>query len=58
MRTFDIIRANTKLHPTTVRCPDVNATDKNGKTPLDYAVLFKHTELADLLRKNTAARLR
>jgi hypothetical protein len=52
MRTFDTIRANTKLNPTTVRCPDVNAKEDDGKTPLDYAVLFKHPEIADLLREH------
>ncbi len=31
---------------------DVNATDRNGKTPLDNAIKRKHPELADLLRKH------
>ena len=31
---------------------DVNAKIDDGKTPLDYAILFKHTKTADLLRKH------
>ena len=32
---------------------DVNAKGGvNGETPLDLAIAFKHTELADLLRKH------
>ena len=31
---------------------DVNAKDKSGNTPLDYAVSRKHPETADLLRKH------
>jgi ankyrin repeat protein len=30
----------------------VNAEDKYGYTPLDYAIKDKHTETADLLRKH------
>jgi len=30
---------------------DVNAKNRNGDTPLDYAITFKRTELADLFRK-------
>jgi ankyrin repeat protein len=26
--------------------------NKDGKTPLDWAIDFKHTEIADLLRKH------
>ena len=40
---------------------DVNAKNRNGDTPLDYAITFKRTELADLLRKHggkTGAELR
>ena len=29
-----------------------NAKDEDGGTPLDYAIEFKHTETADLLRKH------
>ena len=31
---------------------DVNAKTKSGFTPLDWAIDFKHTETADLLRKH------
>jgi ankyrin repeat protein len=31
---------------------DVNAKNRNGDTPLDYAITFKRTELADLFRKH------
>jgi len=31
---------------------DVNAKDNVGKTPLDWAIRFQLTELADLLRKH------
>ena len=31
---------------------DVNVKDEDGDTPLDYAITFKRTELADLLRKH------
>ena len=31
---------------------DVNAKDKDGATPLDGAIAFKHIEIADLLRKH------
>ena len=31
---------------------DVNAKDKNGKTPLDWAIEFKETEIAELIRKH------
>ena len=31
---------------------DVNAKNDNGNTPLDWAILRKHTETADLLRKH------
>jgi ankyrin repeat protein len=31
---------------------DVNAKDKNGETPLDYAISTDHTVIADLLRKH------
>ena len=31
---------------------DANTTDKHGQTPLNYAVNFKYTEIADLLRKH------
>ena len=31
---------------------DVNAKDKNGRTPLLYAALTGHKEIADLLRKH------
>jgi ankyrin repeat protein len=31
---------------------DVNAKDKNGRTPLDWAVNWNHPETADLLRKH------
>jgi len=31
---------------------DVNATNGAGKTPLDWAILNKQTETADLLRKH------
>jgi ankyrin repeat protein len=30
----------------------VNAKNKGGRTPLDSAIAFKHTETADLLRKH------
>ena len=33
---------------------DVNAKNMFGETPLDLAILDKHTELADLLRKHGA----
>jgi ankyrin repeat protein len=33
---------------------DVNAKNRNGDTPLDYAITFKRTELADLFRKHGA----
>ena len=61
MRTFDTIRANTKLNPTTVRCPDVNSKNKFGGTPVLYAAEGGHREIvelliADLLRKNMEAR--
>lgn len=57
MRTFDTIRANTKLNPTTVRCPDVNSKNKFGGTPVLYAAEGGHREIvelliADLLRKH------
>jgi len=32
----------------------VNAKNRNGDTPLDYAITFKRTELADLFRKHGA----
>jgi len=31
---------------------DVNTKDKYGNTPVDWAIAFKHTEIADLLRKH------
>ena len=31
---------------------DVNAKDANGRTPLDWAIAFEHSETADLLRKH------
>ncbi len=31
---------------------DVNAKGEKGKTPLDWAIYFKHPETADLLRKH------
>ena len=31
---------------------DVNAQRDNGDTPLDWAILRKHTETAELLRKH------
>jgi ankyrin repeat protein len=31
---------------------DVNAKDDNGATPLDLAVKYQRTEIADLLRKH------
>ena len=31
---------------------DVNAKDKDGETPLNWAIKNKHTETADLLRKH------
>ena len=31
---------------------DVNAMDKDGETALDFAVKYKRTEIADLLRKH------
>ena len=31
---------------------NVNANDEDGKTPLDYAIEFNQTEIADLLRKH------
>jgi ankyrin repeat protein len=31
---------------------DVNAKNKGGRTPLDSAIAFKHTETASLLRKH------
>ena len=31
---------------------NVNAKNKGGRTPLDSAIAFKHTETADLLRKH------
>ena len=52
MRTFDTIRANTKLNPTTVRCPDVNAKNKFGGTPMDNAKQANQTETADIIRKH------
>ena len=30
----------------------MNAKNANGNTPLDWAILRKHTETADLLRKH------
>jgi ankyrin repeat protein len=30
----------------------VNAKDDDGKPPLDWAIEFKETEIADLLRKH------
>ena len=52
MRTFDTIRANTKLNPTTVRCPDVNAKNKFGGTPMDNAKQANQKVTVDLLRKH------
>ena len=49
MRTFDTIRANTKLNPTTVRCPDVNSKNKFGGTPVLYAAEGGHREIVELL---------
>ena len=31
---------------------DVNAKDEGGDTPLDWATVFRLTEIADLLRKH------
>ena len=31
---------------------DVDVKDRFSKTPLDWAINFKHTETADLLRKH------
>ena len=31
---------------------DVNAKNEDGETPLDWAINFKQTEVADLLRKH------
>ena len=31
---------------------DVNTKDDKGRTPLDWAILNKQTEIADLLRKH------
>ena len=31
---------------------EVNAKDKNGRTPLNWAIQFKDTEIADRLRKH------
>ena len=33
---------------------NVNAKNKGGRTPLDSAIAFKHTETADLLHKHGA----
>ena len=35
---------------------DVNAKGVDGETPLDLAIEYNQTEIADLLRKNTVAR--
>ena len=35
---------------------DVNAKDEFGETPLDWAIRFKHPEVADLLRKHGGKR--
>ena len=35
---------------------DVNAKDKNGRTPLDWAVNWNQAETADLLRKHGGKR--
>ena len=34
------------------RGADVNAKDEDGDTPLDWAISYKRTEIADLLRKH------
>ncbi len=31
---------------------DVNTKDAGGMTPLDFAIIYKHPETADLLRKH------
>ena len=31
---------------------DVNAKEQNDRTPLDWAIRQKHSEIADLLRKH------
>ncbi len=31
---------------------DVNVTDEDGETPLDWVIEKNHTEIADLLRKH------
>ncbi len=31
---------------------DVNAKDAYGRTPLDWAIVDNHTEIADLIRKH------
>jgi len=31
---------------------NVNAKNDDGETPLDWAIIRKHTEIADLLRKH------
>ena len=35
-----------------VKGADVNAKKAGGETPLDFAIAFKRTETADLLRKH------
>ena len=35
-------------------CADVNAKMSKGWTPLDTAIEFEHSEIADLLRKHGA----
>ena len=34
------------------KCADVNAKNFQSKSPLDFAVKYKRTEIADLLRKH------
>ncbi|MCP4953727.1 MAG: ankyrin repeat domain-containing protein, partial [Proteobacteria bacterium] len=31
---------------------NVNAKDNDGKTPLDWAIKYKQTEITDLIRKH------
>ena len=44
----DIAGVTTELH----KGADVNAKNKDGETPLDYAIEFNQTEIANLLRKH------